>query len=131
MRPRLPAARRRLQPGRVCLPRPPPGACGVRGQSCGARAELAHLRSGLEFSVGVGLTNACDLACAHCYRDTERVDELTESQVLGVCNSLPVRSINLGTGENGLHPEYAAIVAALGARGVKLSLTSNGYTIER
>jgi radical SAM protein with 4Fe4S-binding SPASM domain len=85
----------------------------------------------VEFSVGVGLTNACDLACAHCYRDTERVDQLTESQVLGVCNSLPVRSLNLGTGENGLHPEYAAIVAALGARGVKLSLTSNGYTIER
>jgi len=85
----------------------------------------------LEFSVGVGLTNACDLACAHCYRDTERVDQLTESQVLGVCDALPVRSVNLGTGENGLHPEYAAIVRALGARGVKLSLTSNGYTIER
>jgi radical SAM protein with 4Fe4S-binding SPASM domain len=85
----------------------------------------------LEFSVGVGLTNACDLACAHCYRDTERVDQLSESQVLGVCDALPVRSVNLGTGENGLHPEYAAIVRALGARGVKLSLTSNGYTIER
>ena len=85
----------------------------------------------MEFSVGIGLTNACDLACAHCYRDTERVDQLTESQVLGVCDALPVRSVNLGTGENGLHPEYAAIVRALGARGVKLSLTSNGYTIER
>jgi radical SAM protein with 4Fe4S-binding SPASM domain len=85
----------------------------------------------VEFSVGVGLTNACDLACAHCYRDTERVDQLTESQVLDVCDSLPVRSVNLGTGENGLHPEYAAIVRTLGARGVKLSLTSNGYTIER
>src|SRR5260370_33549255 len=85
----------------------------------------------VSLSLGVGLTNACDLACAHCYRDTERVDQLTESQVLGVCNSLPVRSINLGTGENGLHPEYAAIVAALGARGVELSLTSDGDTSER
>src|SRR2546428_7866 len=85
----------------------------------------------MSFSVGVGLTNACDLACAHCYRDVDRVDQLTEAQVLGVCESLPVRSVNLGTGENGLHPEYAAIVRALGARGVKLSLTSNGYTIER
>jgi len=85
----------------------------------------------VDFSVGVGLTNACDLACAHCYRDTERIDQLTESQVLGVCDALPVRSVNLGTGENGLHPEYAAIVRALGARGVKLSLTSNGYTIEQ
>ena len=74
----------------------------------------------MEFSVGVGLTNACDLACAHCYRDTESVDQLTESQVLGVCDALPVRSVNLGTGENGLHPEYAGIVKAFGARGVQL-----------
>jgi len=85
----------------------------------------------MDLSVGVGLTNACDLACAHCYRDTERVDLLSQAEVISICDSLPVRSINLGTGENGLHPDYAAIVRALGARGVKLSLTSNGYTIER
>src|SRR2546426_154524 len=85
----------------------------------------------MSFSVGVGLTNACDLACAHCYRDVDRVDQLTEAQVLTVCESLPVRSVNLGTGENGLHPDYAAIVRSLVDRGVKLSLTSNGYTLER
>jgi radical SAM protein with 4Fe4S-binding SPASM domain len=85
----------------------------------------------MEFSVGVGLTNACDLACAHCYRDTERIDQLTPRQVTDVCDALPVRSINLGTGENGLHPEYPAIVRALAERGLKLSLTSNGFTIER
>src|SRR5215813_8666841 len=85
----------------------------------------------MELSVGVGLTNACDLACAHCYRDVDRIDQLTQTQVLGICSDLPVRSINLGTGENGLHPDYAAIVSALADRGVKLSLTSNGYTIER
>ncbi len=87
--------------------------------------------TGTSFSLGVGLTNACDLACAHCYRDAARLDQLTPAQVLGICDCLPVGSVNLGTGENGLHPEYAAIVRALGARGVKLSLTSNGYTIER
>ena len=59
----------------------------------------------MEFSVGVGLTNACDLACAHCYRDTARIDQLTLHQVTAVCDALPVRSINLGTGENGLHPD--------------------------
>src|SRR5437867_5170398 len=85
----------------------------------------------MEFSVGVGLTNACDLACAHCYRDTTRIDQLTLDQVMGVCDTLPVRSINLGTGENGLHPDYDAIVDALAARGVKLSLTSNGFTLDR
>src|SRR5215470_17759960 len=82
-------------------------------------------------SLGIGLTNACDLACAHCYRDTGHVDQLSLEQVASACESLPVRSVNLGTGENGLHPHYAEIVSALAARGVKLSLTSNGYTIER
>src|SRR5262249_18759393 len=85
----------------------------------------------VSLSVGVGLTNACDLACAHCYRDTERIDQLTPAQVESICESLPIRSINLGTGENGLHPDYAAIVRALRGRGVKLSLTSNGFTIDR
>jgi radical SAM protein with 4Fe4S-binding SPASM domain len=83
------------------------------------------------FALGVGLTNACDLACAHCYRETARVDQLSLGDVVTVCESLPVRSLNLGTGENGLHPDYAVIVAALAARGVRLSLTSNGFTLER
>src|SRR3972149_2593254 len=83
------------------------------------------------FALGVGLTNACDLTCPHCYRETGGVDQLTLEQVAGVCECLPVRSVNLGTGENGLHPRYAEIVGALAARGVKLSLTSNGLTIER
>ena len=85
----------------------------------------------MDFSVGVGLTNACDLACAHCYRDTERIDQLSLEQVTGVLDALPVRSMSLGTGENGLHPRYAEIVRALAERGVKLSVTSNGFTLER
>jgi MoaA/NifB/PqqE/SkfB family radical SAM enzyme len=84
----------------------------------------------MELNVGVGLTNACDLTCAHCYRDPARVEQLTLEETVGICDDLPVRSLNLGTGENGLHPDYEAIVAALARRGVKLSLTSNGYTID-
>ena len=84
----------------------------------------------MALSIGIGLTNACDLACAHCYRDPRSVDELTPEQVARVCDALPVRSINLGTGENGLHPRYAEIVEGLRGRGVKLSLTSNGFTID-
>ncbi len=85
----------------------------------------------MALSIGIGLTNACDLACAHCYRDPVSVDQLSLEQVVGVLDALPVRSVNLGTGENGLHPRYPEIVAALRARGVKLSLTSNGFTIDR
>jgi radical SAM protein with 4Fe4S-binding SPASM domain len=84
----------------------------------------------MALSIGIGLTNACDLACAHCYRDPRSLHELTLEQVACVCDALPVRSVNLGTGENGLHPRYAEIVEALRARGVRLSLTSNGFTID-
>jgi radical SAM protein with 4Fe4S-binding SPASM domain len=84
----------------------------------------------VELNVGVGLTNACDLACAHCYRDTAGIDQLALPDVVGICDDVPVGAINLGTGENGLHPDYGAIVGALARRGVKLSLTSNGYTID-
>jgi radical SAM protein with 4Fe4S-binding SPASM domain len=38
--------------------------------------------------------------------------------------------MNLGVGENGLHPDYAAILERLHARGVKTSITSNGLSIE-
>ena len=42
---------------------------------------------------------------------------------------LPVRSVNLGTGENGMHPDFRAILAYLRTRDVKLTITSNGHSI--
>src|SRR5262245_25885796 len=101
---------------------------GRRGPTAADRPSGERRSMGL--SVGIGLTNACDLTCAHCYRDPSSVDELTLEQVAGVCDALPIRAVNLGTGENGLHPRYAEIVDTLRTRGVKLSLTSNGYTID-
>lgn len=79
-------------------------------------------------ALGLGLTNECNLSCAFCYRDPTRVDRLTLDQVRAVMERLPVRSVNLGTGENGLHPDFQAIVAYLRAQPVKLTITSNGYS---
>ncbi len=42
---------------------------------------------------------------------------------------LPVRSVNLGTGENGMHPDFRAILAYLNTQPVKLTITSNGHSI--
>ena len=81
------------------------------------------------FSVGVGLTNACDLACAHCYRDVVRVDNLSLDDIKTIYDSIPVRAINLGTGENALHPEFRQILQYLREREVKTTITSNGYSI--
>ena len=81
------------------------------------------------FSLGLGLTNECNLACSFCYRDPSRTDRLTLGTVQDVLAALPVRSVNLGTGENGMHPEFRAMLALLRAQPVKLTITSNGHSI--
>jgi radical SAM protein with 4Fe4S-binding SPASM domain len=80
------------------------------------------------FAVGLGLTNECNLTCPHCYRDTDRINRLSLDDVRRVCESIPVRSVNLGTGENGLHPEFHAILGYLCEQGAPIALTSNGYS---
>jgi radical SAM protein with 4Fe4S-binding SPASM domain len=80
-------------------------------------------------SLGLGLTNECNLTCAFCYRDPTRADRLSLQQVKCVIESLPVRSVNLGTGENGMHPDYKAILAYLRAQPLKLTITSNGHSV--
>jgi radical SAM protein with 4Fe4S-binding SPASM domain len=80
-------------------------------------------------SLGLGLTNECNLKCAFCYRDPTRADRLSFEQVKSVMECLPVRSVNLGTGENGLHPEYKTILAYLRTRPLKLTITSNGHSV--
>ena len=80
-------------------------------------------------SVGIGLTNNCNLHCAHCYRDQGNIYNLSFEDIKKVCDSLEIGSIGFGTGENGLNPQYLEIVEYLRARGIRLTLASNGYTI--
>ena len=80
-------------------------------------------------ALGLGLTNECNLACAFCYRDPTRADRLSLGQVKAVVDCLPVGSVNLGTGENGMHPDFKAILAYLRTKPIKLTLTSNGHSV--
>jgi len=80
-------------------------------------------------ALGLGLTNECNLACAFCYRDPNRTDRLSLEQVKSVMERLPVRSVNLGTGENGMHPDFKATLAYLRTCEVKLTITSNGHSV--
>jgi radical SAM protein with 4Fe4S-binding SPASM domain len=81
------------------------------------------------FALGIGLTNECNLACAFCYRDPSRVDRLDLEQVRAVLDQLPVQSVNLGTGENGMHSQFHEMLALLRSRNVKLTMTSNGLSV--
>jgi radical SAM protein with 4Fe4S-binding SPASM domain len=56
------------------------------------------------------------------------VDRLSLEQVRAVMGSLPVRSVNLGTGENGMHPQFREILAYLRTLPLKLTITSNGHS---
>jgi radical SAM protein with 4Fe4S-binding SPASM domain len=80
-------------------------------------------------ALGLGLTNECNLACAFCYRDPTRTDRLSLDQVKAVMERLPVGSVNLGTGENGMHPDFKAILIYLRTKPVKLTITSNGHSV--
>ena len=80
-------------------------------------------------ALGLGLTNECNLSCAFCYRDPARTDRLSLDQVKSVAERLPIRSVNLGTGENGMHPDFKEILAYLRKKPVKLTITSNGHSV--
>jgi radical SAM protein with 4Fe4S-binding SPASM domain len=80
-------------------------------------------------ALGLGLTNECNLTCAFCYRDPTRTDRLSLDQVKSVMEGLHVHSVNLGTGENGMHPDFRAILNYLRTRPIKLTITSNGHSV--
>src|SRR5215470_7095543 len=101
------------------------------GASCVSKSTMPFLTTsgGSSIALGLGLTNECNLACAFCYRDPARADRLSLDQVKSVMERLPVRSVNLGTGENGMHPDFKAILSYLRTQPVKLTITSNGHSI--
>ena len=41
----------------------------------------------MAFSVGIGLTNECNLRCAHCYRPDMVRPQLTRGDVRRVCDA--------------------------------------------
>jgi MoaA/NifB/PqqE/SkfB family radical SAM enzyme len=84
----------------------------------------------MAFSIGVGLTNECNLRCPHCYRPDMVIERLSLSDIQRVCDSIPVKSMNLGVGENGLHPDYHAILEYLADQDIVTSITSNGLSTE-
>jgi radical SAM protein with 4Fe4S-binding SPASM domain len=83
----------------------------------------------MKWTVGVGMTNECNLNCPHCYSRENGTARLSLEDIRLLTQHLSIRSINFGTGESGLHPEFPAVIAYLHERQVDMSLTSNGYTL--
>jgi len=84
----------------------------------------------MNFSVGMGLTNDCDLKCAHCYRPQGKIYNLTLGDVQLICETLNIGSVGLGTGENGLNPEFFPIIDYFREHRIPVTLASNGFTVQ-
>ena len=81
------------------------------------------------YSIGIGLTNNCNLDCAHCYRPTGQIYNLSLDQIKTICASVPVDAMGMGTGENYMHPQFVEIVDYVSGQGIKLTMASNGYSL--
>jgi radical SAM protein with 4Fe4S-binding SPASM domain len=80
-------------------------------------------------SIGIGITNDCNLGCPHCYRPQGRLHQLGLDEIRSICERLDVASFNMGTGESWLHPQFPQVVEYLSERGIKMSMASNGYSL--
>ncbi len=82
-------------------------------------------------ALGVGLTSACNFNCRHCYSgggaDPEEMDIDLLFQFI---RRLDVDSVNLGTGESSLHPEYHTVIEDLCSMGIPVALTTAGPSLE-
>src|SRR5258708_33244437 len=92
--------------------------------------ETENLVAEQRFALGLGLTNECNLACSFCYREPARTYRISLDQVRRVLAAVPVRSVNLGTGENGMHPDFHPIIGWLKDQPLRMTLTSNGHSVE-
>lgn len=80
-------------------------------------------------SVGIGTTGNCNLSCSHCYSKPLRGNTLTYDEIVSIIDGKKISSINFGTGENILNPDFLTIVDYCHDRGIKQSYTSNGYGV--
>lgn len=83
----------------------------------------------MKFSIGIGITNKCNYNCSHCYSREGTEYELDFEQVKNICNNIEVTALNFGTGESGLHKDFVKIVDYVYEKGIKVALTTNGYTV--
>lgn len=81
------------------------------------------------FSLGIGATGRCNFNCKHCYSKRFRNVDLNMDDLRLIIEGKKVKSVNFGTGENILNPQFLEMVDYLYKKGIKMSITSNGYSL--
>ena len=85
------------------------------------------------YSVGIGITDECNYNCKHCYSRprSDKFTRLNFNSLKKLCESIKINSINFGTGESILHPDFKKMIKYIHKRGIKMSLTTNGLSINK
>jgi len=85
-------------------------------------------------TINWAVTNRCNFKCRHCYSRTDPSEEL-DTRTLFACIekivSAGVLSINFGGGEPLLRKDLLEISAFAAGLGLRVSMNSNGYLIDR
>ncbi len=87
------------------------------------------MRETNKISIGLGTTGNCNLNCPHCYSKPFRGHTLKFEQISFLAEHENISSVNFGTGENILNPDFPKIIDFFYEKGIKMSLTSNGYSV--
>lgn len=83
-------------------------------------------------SLGIGLTNRCNLNCPHCYSRNMEKSELSLEDVEKILKIFPnLKKVNFGTGESILNRNFREIIDLLRKKNIQMALTTNGLTIDR
>lgn len=81
-------------------------------------------------AIGIGLTGKCNYDCGHCYSINERENSMPFELLKRFAAKGIVTSVNFGTGESFLYPQFLDAVDLLTDYKIKLGLTSNGSTVK-
>jgi len=85
-------------------------------------------------TINWAINNSCNFACSHCYSREDPHEELS-SELLYACLEKVARagvfSVNFGGGEPLLHPNLPAIASHAAALGLRVSMNSNGWLLDR
>jgi GeoRSP system radical SAM/SPASM protein len=85
-------------------------------------------------TINWAVTNRCNFKCRHCYSRTDPSDELSKETLFASLEKViaaKVLSINFGGGEPLLRNDLLEIAAFASGKGLRVSMNSNGYLIDR
>jgi len=83
-------------------------------------------------TIGIGLTNLCNLNCDHCYSRKMAEKSFSVEDARKTLSAFPfLKSVNFGTGESILNKHFEEIVNLFHAKGIKLAITSNGLSVNK